>query len=199
MCTVAWTLSAPKKEKKNIVVIIFFSFTEKSVIGDSFWVCIFLILTALDGCLTTFSVFGEIGFFNGSWWWNWGKRKKSPKPAEQTSNSFFFLKHQNVVARSKIVFPDGARQFLMPSKIVSWWRQFWVALKTVSWERQFWVPSKIVSPGDNFGCHQKSLRAKFFFVTVRDVIRVTQKKSCTCKKMCTRKKNTVGNAGTHNN
>ena len=33
---------------------------------------------------------------------------------------FFFEKHQNVFARSKIVFLDAPRQFLVPSKIVSW-------------------------------------------------------------------------------
>ena len=199
MCTVVWMLSILKNWKKNIVVIILFCFTENSVIGHSFYLCIFMVLTVSVGHRTTFSVFSEIGFFNSSWRRNWKSEKNRQNQLSGHQTVFFFEKHQNVFARSKIVFPVGARQFLIPSKIVSWWRQFWVPLKTVSWERQFWVPSKIVSPGDNFGWHQKSLRAKTFFVSVRDVIRVTQKKSCTCKKMCTRKKNTVGNAGTHNN
>ena len=98
-------MSTPKKEKKNIVVILSFCFMEKSVIGDSFLVWFFIVLTALVGCRTTISVFGEFAFLNGSWWQNWGKRKKSPKPAERTQTVFFFAKNQNVVSSSEIVFP----------------------------------------------------------------------------------------------
>ena len=131
----------------------------------------FFILTALVGHRTTFSVFGKIGFFNSSWWWNWGKQKKSPKPAECTQTVFLFEKHQNVFARSKIVFPNGVRQFLMPSKIVS--------------------------PGDSFECHQKlslqktilgaiknrcAQRKILFWKVVCDASSVSHKKTCARKK-----------------
>ena len=72
------------------------------------------------------------------------------------------------------------------------------------------MPSKIVFWRDNFECHQKlsphetilgaiknRCAQKKFFVSVRDVIRVAQKKSCVRKKnVRAQEKNTVEDAGT---